>query len=720
MIVLKCLKCGGELSVLSEMCSCQACSAEWPIVGGIPRFFEVPDYYWGEVGRDQARQLLAAVRQESWSDVVRTRFADDEDMRRGLLDLQRASWAPMLGLDERSVALDVGCGYGAITHSISRLVGEVYSIEAIAERIEFTQERLRQECIRNVHLIQASATALPLMDKSFDVVVTNGVLEWVGEWDTLDDPRSTQLKFLSTIRRLLKDDGVLVIGIENRFGYNLILGANDHSAIPYTSLVPRRVASVMLRHSLVPHHRMRLNSRKEYRTFTYSERGYRELLREAGFDDVSCHWAEPGYNQPYHLIPLGVPKWTREQFLDQLDYPGRSPRKGWRRWLKRRFVFSCDARRVVPNFLFIASNGRHRKTKLQSWLQDSLESTTRVQKCSTVKEGIVWALYTHPFAEKAVVRLWDPKVGRESAFVRSEVGDSNGTTKLEGELANAAKIRDILSGCNDFSIGVPRDLGKLRVGNVLYSLESPAQGTKLSQLIRRPGYFRNVRQFERDFTRVVNGIIKLTKALKSVSGLGNIDSGWREIPNELSSYPEMRASVEEVRQHGNYCGSSGSTWIQHGDLSVDNVFLDSETGRIEVLDWADLAGGYPPLYDLFSFFYSTGYLSPMDEATKFDSEEDRCLASFKAIVFGDSGPVRHVNKLLFYACECLEVPFNLIPMLLAESLIVRSHYYLRHSLVQYRVHVRMLRMCIEENWSVFGVQGCPSSSVLKNASALQL
>ncbi len=82
----------------------------------------------------------------------------------------------MLGLDERSVALDIGSGYGAITHSLSRSVRDVYFVESMPERIEFTQERLRHEGFTNVRLIQASATALPLVENGFDVVVTNGVL----------------------------------------------------------------------------------------------------------------------------------------------------------------------------------------------------------------------------------------------------------------------------------------------------------------------------------------------------------------------------------------------------------------------------------------------------------------------------------------------------------------------------------------------------------------
>ncbi len=512
---------------------------------------------------------------------------------------------------------------------------------------------------------------------------------------------------------------MLVIGIENRFGSGLFRGVRDHSGIAYTSLVPRRVASFMLRHSLVPHHRTQLNPRNEYRTFTYSEGGYRKLLGEAGFANVSCHWAAPGYNQPYHLTPMAAPQWIREEFLDQLDHPAPSPRSGWRRWLKRSLAFSGILPMVLPDFLFIASSGMGRRTKVQSWLQHLWESAAKLDAGVTDQQRIVWALSTYPFAQKSVVRLGDPKNGRESIFVRVEVGDRDGTEKLESELANSAKVRDILQVGSSLPVGVPRELGELRVGNVLYSMESRAQGTSLSRLVRRPGYFRNSRQGEKDFTRVVDGVVDLTKALRNMSGVSDIDSGWREIPEELNSLPGMRARIEEVRYLSDSSDDPRVGWIQHGDLSVENIFFDPKTGRIEVLDWADLAGGFPPLYDLFSLLYSTGYLSPRDEAMMSASEEDRWIASFKAIFFDDSRFVQNVTKLILHACERLEVRTELIPALLAEFLIVRSHYFLSRSLVQHRAHVRMLQLCAEQNRSVFGrfQMGRPSPRLCECESA---
>ncbi|MGH9438814.1 MAG: class I SAM-dependent methyltransferase, partial [Terriglobia bacterium] len=141
-----------------EQIECPQCNARWPVVRGIPRFFQAEDYYWGEISRQEASALLADARKDSWERSVRANVKTDE-LRDYYLDLQRASWLALLGLNSSAVALDVGCGYGAITHSLALSVGEVISIEAIPERIEFTQERLRQERISNVSLFQASATS---------------------------------------------------------------------------------------------------------------------------------------------------------------------------------------------------------------------------------------------------------------------------------------------------------------------------------------------------------------------------------------------------------------------------------------------------------------------------------------------------------------------------------------------------------------------------------
>jgi SAM-dependent methyltransferase len=698
-MLLKCLHCHSQLQKGTDSCVCPQCGADWPITGGIPRFFQVPDYYWGEVGRGEAQNFLTAARSGSWLDAVHARFPNEHDMAIGLLDMQRASWATMLGLDADSVVLDVGSGYGAITHSLSRLVGHVYSVEAIPERIEFTYERLRQEQIENVTLVQASATELPLMRNSFDLAVSNGVLEWVGEWDTNGSPRNAQLRFLRSLYQLLKDDGVLVIGIENRFGYGLLLGHNDHSGIPYTSVVPRSLASFMLRHSKTPHHRTTLNPNREYRTFTYSEDGYRELLGDAGFLDVSCYWAEPGYNQPYNLIPLSRSQWVMERYKDQLEHPSPAPRNSWRSSVKRAVADSTLMRLTLPEFVLIASKNLGRSKGLHSWIHKRYRHIVEKQQDNALRtQPIPWSLHTVPFNSRVVVRLGDPSSGGDFAYIKACIG-SEGSCQTEA--ANRSKVKRALEASSDPGIRVPQDYGNFHAKSVSYWMESAAEGTHLYRVVRRPGYFAESNEANRIFSHVFEKLVDLTETMQGISDAPTVDPDWHVVPEEFQDFSELCAGLEHMRLPRD-SPNADLNWVQHGDLSIENITVDLASLQVTVFDWVDMARGFPPLYDFFELLFSVGYLIPAYERIRFASEFERWKASFDALFFMDTQFARLGQRLMLQACERLKVQPELIPSFLIEFLLLRTHYYRAKSPVQCKIHLRLLQNCLEQSPPVFG------------------
>ena len=693
MSVLRCLKCSEKLDCGPDQCVCQGCGAAWPVSGGIPRFFQTQDHYWGEVGRKEALQLLEAARRGSWADAVRTHFPKDDNMRFGMLDLQRASWAPMLGLDEQSRVLDIGSGYGAITHSLSRFAGEVYSIEAIPERIDFTRERLRQEGILNVNLIQASATALPLAENSFDLVVVNGVLEWVGDWDLAVHPRTAQINFLKKIRSLLKDDGVLLIGIENRFGLSSFLGNRDHSGLRYTSLVPRAVATFMLKRSSSRHYRTQKDTSKQYRTYTYSERGLRNLLSEAGFAEHSSYWADPGYNQPYDLVPLAVPAWVRQHSVELLHHPGLAPRRSWKR--RARKIAVPFFQPFVSDFVLLASKQSGRSTKLQRWIEQSLMESDRTRADQAGRPlPIAWALHTRPFEERSIARIGDARTGSDLAYLKIFVGTPE--APLETEVANRSKVQESLNASAAAFLRVPRFCGTLRIGTTSYYMEEASRGSQISERVRALGYFDNLKRVERDFSQICKRILELTLALQHVSGVQAIPPAWREIPEMSAKQPELTSALAERRYFQQRSPDPSATWIQHGDLSVENAHFDHKTGELEVFDWCDLAGGLPPLYDFFQFFLSTGYLPRAAERISFASEEDSWIATFKALFFSDAAIGRLTRRLLLSAGERLKISADKIPSLLLEFLIIRSNYYEKRSPLQRRAQLRLLELCITD------------------------
>jgi ubiquinone/menaquinone biosynthesis C-methylase UbiE len=692
MTMLRCLKCGEKLDCGPDRCVCRGCGAAWPVSEGIPRFFQAPDHYWGEVGRKEALELLEAARRGSWADAVRNRFPEGDNMRFGLLDLQRASWAPMLGIDEHSTVLDIGSGYGAITHSLSRFAGAVYSVEAVPERIDFTRERLRQEGIRNVHLVQASAAALPLAENSFDLVVVNGVLEWVGEWDLAVHPRVAQVNFLKKIHRLLKNDGVLLIGIENRFGLSFFLGNRDHSGLPYTSLVPRAVASFMLRHNSSPHYRTQTSARKQYRTYTYSEGGYRDLLSEVGFAEVSSYWADPGYNQPYDLVPLAIPTWVEQHSVELLHHPGPGPRRSWKRRARRMTLPFFQ--RFVSDFVLLASKQSGRNTTLQRWIEQCLMESDRT-RAGHANPPIAWALHTRPFKETSIVRIGDAGTGSDLAYLKIFAGAQARENPFETEVANRGKVQESLNASAKALLRVPRFCGTLRIGPTSYYMEEASRGTHISGMVRALGYFDNATRVERDFSQICERILELTLALQNVSGVPPIPAAWREIP-EISKSHSDQTDAFAKRRYFRSSTSESATWIQHGDLSVENAHIDGKTGEFEVFDWCDLAGGLPPLYDFFQFFLSTGYLPRAAESVKFASEEDRWIATFKALFLSEQPIGRLTRRLIRRAGERLNVLPDKIPSLLLEFLIIRSNYYQMRSPLQHRAQLRLLELCITD------------------------
>jgi hypothetical protein len=449
----------------------------------------------------------------------------------------------------------------------------------------------------------------------------------------------------------------------------------------------------MLRHNSKPHFRTELNPRKQYRTYTYSERGYRKLLSEAGFAATSSYWAEPGYNQPYSLVPLARRDWVRQYSVELLDHPSTAPRRSWRRRLKR--IVAPMSSWLVPDFLLLASKQPGRRSRLQTWVDERLaESDGTAPTTSTLP--VAWALHTRAFNDKSIVRLGDAKTGSDFAYLKIFTGNEESRAFYETEITNRTKVQESLNVSGTSRVLVPQSYGTLQIGITAYHLEAASRGTQISTMVRELGYFENAKRVERDFAQICDRIIELTSALQNVSGVRTIPPPWREIPETLRSHPDLTRAIAESRYFQKASPQSSPTWIQHGDLSVENAHLDRKTEEFEVFDWCDLASGLPPFYDFFQFFYSTGYLSPAEETVRFASEEDRWIATFKAVFLSDSSFGRVTRRLILNACERLNVSPQLVPSLLLEFLIIRSNYYRPRSEVQRRVQVRSLELCVTE------------------------
>jgi hypothetical protein len=314
---------------------------------------------------------------------------------------------------------------------------------------------------------------------------------------------------------------------------------------------------------------------------------------------------------------------------------------------------------------------------------------------------IPWSLHTGPFKPKSIVRLGDPISNRDLAYIKISLPEGNGAG-FEVEAMNRAKVQDALRASACRAIRVPETYGRLHVGNTSYWMESAAPGMQLCRILRQAGYFADRERIASDLGQVFESLIELTNSLQTVRDAPVIDPGWYEIPEEFRNSGELRDALEKRRYFAHSLPHSGRTWVQHGDLSVENIAWDATTAQMTVFDWPDMAAGLPPLYDFFSFLCSFGYLPPREETVRFGSERERWTASFAAVFFSDAEFARLARKLMIGVCERLNVQPELIPALLLEFSIIRTHHYRTTSAVQRDIHLRLLELCLERNCSVLG------------------
>lgn len=101
---------------------------------------------------------------------------------------------------QQSKVLDVGCSSGILLNLLEKEGFDVYGIEPNTESAEIAQKRFNSTFFKGI-----LQEFLKQNRKKFDIVVYNHVLEHI------ENP----IKELLLIKKILKDDGILVIGLPN-------------------------------------------------------------------------------------------------------------------------------------------------------------------------------------------------------------------------------------------------------------------------------------------------------------------------------------------------------------------------------------------------------------------------------------------------------------------------------------------------------------------------
>lgn len=137
----------------------------------------------------------------------------------------------LLGLASRTQPirmLEVGTGSGGIAHYF----GTHPELDIEVNAVDVNDSRLIKE---GYHYHQVGGTILPFLDDFFDVVLTNHVIEHVGD-------EQAQREHLSELRRVLKPDGIGYLAVPNRW-----MLIEPHYKLAFLSWWPREWRTRYLR-----------------------------------------------------------------------------------------------------------------------------------------------------------------------------------------------------------------------------------------------------------------------------------------------------------------------------------------------------------------------------------------------------------------------------------------------------------------------------------------
>jgi len=309
--ICQCPDCGGELDWSETHITCKRCREQYSILNGIPYFLK-EHRYWCEIPKEQLQEINDYIKEHGWDRALEEKIPTH--LHSYIVGAERADGCLfLLPIGSHTIALDLGCMWGALTFPLAQHCGQVIGVDQTFETLRMADLRKRSSKVNNIFFAGANSVRLPFMNCVFDVVIINGVLEWIGlerEYVTQRNwgvkvaeprvrtasasPRSLQLRALKEAHRTLKPGGTMYVATENRISWLNFSQPDPHSGFRYTSLMPRWLADIY----------MKLRANQKYLTYTYSARGLGRLLAEAGFIDIKFFTALPDYRYPHVIMPL--------------------------------------------------------------------------------------------------------------------------------------------------------------------------------------------------------------------------------------------------------------------------------------------------------------------------------------------------------------------------------------------------------------------------------
>lgn len=181
------------------------------------------------------------------------------------------NWYPF---EKNASVLEVGAGCGAITGAIADKVNKVIAVDLSKRRSLINAYRNKEK--NNIEIIVGNFNDISAKVKEqYNYVTLIGVLEY-GECYIPE--KDAYHVFLKKIRGLLKQNGKVLIAIENQLGLKYFAGCREDHIGRYFEGIEGYTNTSGVK--------------------TFSKKKITELLKESGFSDIQFYYPYPDYKLP--------------------------------------------------------------------------------------------------------------------------------------------------------------------------------------------------------------------------------------------------------------------------------------------------------------------------------------------------------------------------------------------------------------------------------------
>ena len=271
--------------------------------------------YWSNLSKVQNDEFFKVLKESDCKTAVKSFMPKFEEM---IFSAKREAGLELLDHNKQGVCIDYGSMWGVLSVGMAKRGHQVIAVDQTHDSLKFLNSRCAEEGLENIHLVQDDIREVKFKNIA-DYAIINGVLEWIPEKSeviveeylnnkssklknstnsiTLDNPRDMQINFLKKVYESLNTGGQLFLAIENKLNYAYLLGRSDpHVNLKFTTFLPRSISNII----------SRIFKKKDYRTYIYSFAELKELLKEAGFQQIEDYCCFPMYHFPSLVFPNSI------------------------------------------------------------------------------------------------------------------------------------------------------------------------------------------------------------------------------------------------------------------------------------------------------------------------------------------------------------------------------------------------------------------------------